>query len=94
MIAVLDGLLLAGCILILLGYQRRTERQAGNSAFRAMHDPLTGLPNRTQLLDRLGTALARWSRDPRSVASCCCSSTSTASRTSTTGWATTWATRC
>ncbi|MDT7581889.1 MAG: diguanylate cyclase [Pseudonocardiales bacterium] len=56
-VAVLDGLLLAGCTLILLGYQRRTERQAGNSAFRAMHDPLTGLPNRAHLLDQLGSAL-------------------------------------
>ena len=57
-IAVLDGLLLAGCTLILLAYQRRTERQAGNSAFRATHDQLTGLPNRAHLLDRLDAELA------------------------------------
>ena len=57
-IAVLDGLVLAGCALILLGYQRRTERQASNSAFRALHDALTGLPNRAYLMERLDAAMA------------------------------------
>ena len=56
-IGALDALLLAGCALILLGYQRRTERQASNSTFRAFHDDLTGLPNRAFLLDRLNTAM-------------------------------------
>jgi diguanylate cyclase (GGDEF)-like protein len=56
-IAVLDALLLAGCAVILLGYQRRTERQADASAFRALHDGLTGLPNRAYLLDRLDSAV-------------------------------------
>ncbi len=36
---------------------QRRLRQRGRA--QAMHDPLTGLPNRTLLMDRLGTSLAR-----------------------------------
>ena len=35
---------------------------------QALHDPLTGLPNRLLLLDRLGQALARSERQPGSIA--------------------------
>jgi diguanylate cyclase (GGDEF)-like protein len=37
--------------------EQRRLRQRGRT--QAMHDPLTGLPNRTLLTDRLGTSLAR-----------------------------------
>jgi diguanylate cyclase (GGDEF)-like protein/PAS domain S-box-containing protein len=37
-------------------------------AHQATHDPLTGLPNRTLLLDRLGAAIARARRNSRRIA--------------------------
>jgi diguanylate cyclase (GGDEF)-like protein len=45
------------CAAILIGYQRRIERQAVASHHQAMHDSLTGLPNRTLFRDRADQAL-------------------------------------
>ena len=59
----------------------------------ALHDTLTGLPNRALFLDRLGARPAPH-RAPLGGRSRCCSSTSTASRSSTTRSATTPATSC
>jgi diguanylate cyclase (GGDEF)-like protein len=45
--------------------RKRLEAQL---AHRALHDPLTGLPNRALFLDRLGVALDRSRRNDRSIA--------------------------
>ncbi len=58
----------------------------------AMHDGLTGLPNRTSIVAALESALAARGTGPR--ASPCSSSTSTGSSRSTTSTATPPATRC
>jgi diguanylate cyclase (GGDEF)-like protein/PAS domain S-box-containing protein len=42
-------------------HSKRVERSL---AYQALHDPLTGLANRTLLMDRLGRALARLERAP------------------------------
>jgi diguanylate cyclase (GGDEF)-like protein len=53
------GLTLVGLILRLaLGYQRRLVEQAAASRHLALHDPLTGLPNRTLFGQRLHRSLA------------------------------------
>ena len=58
-----------------------TERRASGEALahQAIHDPLTGLPNRLLFVERLGRELAPRRPAPR-ARSRCCSSTSTASR--------------
>jgi len=42
----------------------RLRSQAAALSWRALHDPLTGLANRTLFLDRLESALGRLARDP------------------------------
>ncbi len=51
--------------LIAAGIERSTVETA--LAHRALHDPLTRLPNRALLVDRLEHALARLERDPSSL---------------------------
>ena len=60
----------------------------------ALHDALTGLPNRTSLLERLQRGLARYREGPRPACSPCCSSIWTGSRSSTIRSATCSATNC
>ena len=49
--------------MLVVGYQRRTERQAAENQHQALHDGLTGLPNRTLLRDRTGQAIRQADRE-------------------------------
>ena len=51
-----------------IGEFLRRRRAEDQLAHQALHDPLTGLPNRTVFVDRLRRALAHCSRSGRSVA--------------------------
>jgi len=59
----LDLALVLFCALVLLRYQRSTERQARESRHRATHDGLTTVPNRHLLAERTEAALAAADRD-------------------------------
>ena len=70
---------------------RALRRHAADHEHQALHDPLTGLPNR-ELFRRAPRSAGP--RPDAGTAARSCWSTSTTSRRSTTRWATTRATSC
>ncbi|WP_433796931.1 putative bifunctional diguanylate cyclase/phosphodiesterase [Actinoplanes sp. CA-252034] len=61
-LSIADLLLVILCGLVLLAYQKRTERQAADNDYRASHDGLTGLANRRLLTDRVARAITEADR--------------------------------
>jgi diguanylate cyclase (GGDEF)-like protein len=57
-ISALDLILVILCAMVLVGYQRNTERQASQSRHRASHDGLTGVANRYLLTERMDQVIA------------------------------------
>ncbi|HEV2927745.1 MAG TPA: GGDEF domain-containing protein, partial [Propionibacteriaceae bacterium] len=55
--------LLAVFWVLMVGYQRRTQRQAADNAHQALHDAVTGLPNRILLRDRANQAIRQADRE-------------------------------
>jgi diguanylate cyclase (GGDEF)-like protein len=53
-----DLLMLMLCAFVVIGHQRRIERQARENKHRAGHDSLTGLANRSLLTERLDRAVS------------------------------------
>jgi diguanylate cyclase (GGDEF)-like protein len=57
-VVVVDLLLCLLSSIVLVGYQRRAEREVAISRYKARHDHLTGLPNRQLLAERAEQAVA------------------------------------
>jgi diguanylate cyclase (GGDEF)-like protein len=62
-----DVLLLVMCALVIIGHQRRIERQSKENQYRAGHDGLTGLANRSLLNERVERTLKEAAHDGESV---------------------------
>jgi diguanylate cyclase (GGDEF)-like protein len=63
------GVIALGVILsLVVGFQRQLIRQAEASRHQALHDPLTGLPNRELFADRVGQAIRSADRELHSAA--------------------------
>ena len=62
-VVLVDLLLCVISSAVLVGYQRRAERELALNRHKAQHDDLTGLPNRRLLVERAALAVARARRD-------------------------------
>jgi diguanylate cyclase (GGDEF)-like protein len=67
-ICAVDFLLVTLCGYVLVAHQRGIRRQALDSRHQAMHDSLTGIPNRALLGERIDQALEASDRDGEAVA--------------------------